>query len=131
VGGRASDNYGEWIARYDSFSEKEVELIRAEAENLGRKPKISVVTPVFNPPIHYFRACLDSVLSQGYQNWELCLSDDCSTNPDVRKVIEESCARDPRVKAVFRDSSGHISAATNAALGIATGEYMAFLDHDD
>lgn len=130
-GGQATDNYGEWVARFDSFSGSEVENIRSEAEKLARKPKISVVTPVFNPPINHFRACLNSVLTQGYQNWELCLSDDCSTDPEVRNVIEEYCAKDQRIKAVFRDSSGHISAATNSALTIATGDYIAFLDHDD
>jgi glycosyltransferase involved in cell wall biosynthesis len=108
-----------------------VDRIRESAEKLPHKPKISVVTPVFNPPIVKFRACLDSVLTQGYQNWELCLSDDCSTDPLVKEIIKEYCHKDPRVKAVFRESSGHISAATNSALGISTGEYVAFLDHDD
>jgi glycosyltransferase involved in cell wall biosynthesis len=130
-GGRVADNYGDWVNRFDDFSKEDVERIRNAAGRLERTPKISVVTPVFNPPIHHFRACVESVLTQGYQNWELCLSDDCSTDPEVRKVIEEYCAKDPRVKAVFRDSSGHISAATNSALKIATGDYIAFLDHDD
>jgi glycosyltransferase involved in cell wall biosynthesis len=130
-GSRVTDNYHEWVARFDSFSEADNERIRAAADKLELKPKVSVVTPVFNPPIHHFRACLDSVLNQGYQNWELCLADDCSTDPEVRKTIEEYCAKDTRIKAVFRDSSGHISAATNSALTLASGEYVAFLDHDD
>jgi glycosyltransferase involved in cell wall biosynthesis len=130
-GSRVTDNYHEWVARFDSFSEADNERIRTAADKLERKPKISVVTPVFNPPIDHFRACIDSVLNQGYQNWELCLADDCSTDPEVRKTIEEYCARDTRIKAVFRDSSGHISAATNSALTLATGDYVAFLDHDD
>jgi glycosyltransferase involved in cell wall biosynthesis len=130
-GGRVADNYGDWVTRFDSFSKDDVERIRNAAQRLDRKPKISIVTPVFNPPTQHFRACVDSVLNQGYQNWELCLSDDCSTDPEVRKVIEEYCAKDQRITAVFRDSSGHISAATNSALKIATGEFIAFLDHDD
>ncbi len=130
-GSRITDNYHEWFSRFDSFSAADNERIRTAADKLGRKPTISVVTPVFNPPIHHFRACLDSVLNQGYQNWELCLADDCSTDPEVRKTIEEYCAKDARIKAVFRDSSGHISAATNSALTLATGDYVAFLDHDD
>ena len=130
-GGHISDNYSDWVARFDSFSESDITKIRAAADKLERKPKISVVTPVFNPPLHHFRMCLDSVLNQGYQNWELCLADDGSTDPEVRKVIEDYCAKDERIKAVFRESSGHISAATNSALKVATGEYVAFLDHDD
>ena len=130
-GGHVSDNYSDWVERFDSFSDAHLVKIRAAADKLERKPKISVVTPVFNPPLQHFRMCLESVLNQGYQNWELCLSDDCSTDPEVRKVIEEYCAKDQRITAVFRDSSGHISAATNSALKIATGEFIAFLDHDD
>lgn len=131
LGGRVSDNYNDWVARFDSFSDGDCERIRIAAEKLDYKPLISIVTPVFNPPINHFRACLDSVINQGYENWELCLSDDCSTDPEVRSVINQYCANDARIKAVFRDSSGHISAATNSALEIATGEYVAFLDHDD
>lgn len=130
-GGRVTDNYNEWVSRFDAFPEGSVEQIRSAAEKLNYQPKISVLTPVFNPPIHHFKLCLDSVLNQGYQNWELCLADDCSTDPEVRRVIEEYCANDSRIKAVFRDSSGHISTATNSALALATGEYLAFLDHDD
>lgn len=130
-GRQGGDNYAQWVARFDSFSSTDKDLMRRGVDKLVRKPKISVVTPVFNPPIDRFRACLDSVLNQCYQNWELCLSDDCSTDSEVGEIIREYCAKDPRVKAVFRDSSGHISAATHSALVISTGEYLAFLDHDD
>ena len=130
-GGRVTTNYNEWVQRFDALNPEDFEAVKKAAEALRSKPKISIVTPVFNPPIDHFKLCLDSVLRQAYQNWELCLADDCSTNPEVRQVIEEYRAKDSRIKVIYRDSSGHISAASNSALTLATGEYVAFLDHDD
>jgi hypothetical protein len=119
-GGRVTTNYNEWVSRFDNLSVTDLEAVKVAAQRLQRQPKISIVTPVFNPPIHHFRLCLDSVLGQAYQNWELCLADDCSTDPEVRKVIDEYCAKDTRIKAVYRDKTGHISAATKSAIAMAT-----------
>lgn len=130
-GGRVTTNYNEWVQRFDALSESDLNSVRKAADDLAKQPKISIITPVFNPPISHFRLCLDSVLGQAYQNWELCLADDCSTDPEVRKVIEEYRAKDSRIKVVYREKSGHISAASNSAISIATGDYLAFLDHDD
>ena len=130
-GGRISTNYGEWVSRFDALGSEDIATVQHAAEQLRQKPKISIITPVFNPPISHFRLCLDSVLAQAYQNWELCLADDCSTDPEVRNVIEEYRAKDSRIKVVYREKSGHISAASNSAISIATGDYLAFLDHDD
>lgn len=130
-GGRVTTNYNEWVQRFDALSEDDLSAVKTAAQALATQPTISIVTPVFNPPIHHFRLCLDSVLRQAYPNWELCLADDCSTNPEVRAVIEEYRAKDSRVKVCYRQKSGHISAASNSALELVTGEYVAFLDHDD
>ncbi len=94
-------------------------------------PLISVVLPVYNVPEVYLRACLDSVLRQTYRHWELCVADDASPKPHVRRVLAEYAARDERVKVVIRPKNGNISAASNSALALATGPYMALLDHDD
>jgi GT2 family glycosyltransferase len=94
-------------------------------------PKISVVTPVYNVPETYLRKCLDSVLKQIYPNWELCLADDASPKSHVKRVLKEYAARDSRVKVVYQQTNGGISTASNAALKLATGEYVALLDHDD
>jgi GT2 family glycosyltransferase len=74
---------------------------------------------------------LDSVIAQLYPNWELCLADDASTAPHVRAVLDEYARRDKRVKVVYRDKNGHISAASNSALELASGSHVALLDHDD
>ena len=90
-----------------------------------------MVVPVFDPPGQFLRAALDSVRNQLYENWELCLVDDCSTRPEIAQTLQEYAALDDRIKIFFRSSNGNIAAATNTALGLATGEYVAFLDHDD
>jgi O-antigen biosynthesis protein len=105
---------------------------RWSLEDLSCRPLISVAVPVFDPPPRYLRACLRSVVEQDYPHWELCIADDASTDPRVRKIILDYARRFPdRVKTVFRDRNGHICEATNSALNLATGEFAAFLDHDD
>ena len=70
-------------------------------------------------------------MEQVYPNWELCLADDRSTKPDVKSILEEYAERDDRIKVVYRSENGHICRTSNSALELATGEYIALLDHDD
>ena len=105
--------------------------IHREAERLGYRPLISVVIPTYNTPARYLRAALDSVRNQLYENWELCVVDDASPQPQVREIVREYSALDSRIRPVFRAVNGSISKATNDALAIATGEFVALLDHDD
>lgn len=120
-----------WIAANGALDEvARVELERKIAE-LPRRPLISVIMPLYSVDDVWFRKCIDSVLDQVYQNWELCIADDCSPNPHVRTILEEYSELDERIKVVFREVNGHISAASNSALGIATGEFCVLLDHDD
>jgi len=74
---------------------------------------------------------IESVLRQVYDNWELCIADDASSNQNVRDLINDYVRKDKRIKAVLRDTNGHISRASNSALELASGELVAFLDHDD
>jgi O-antigen biosynthesis protein len=87
--------------------------------------------PVYNTGEAWLRKAIDSVLRQLYPRWELCVADDNSSRPHVRAILEEYADRDPRIKLVFRDRNGHISAASNSALALATGDFVALLDHDD
>lgn len=98
---------------------------------LTARPIISIVVPVYNTPEKYLRACIDSVLRQSYPYWELCIADDNSPNHRVRAVLREYLEKDRRVKVAFRDVNGHISEASNSALELASGDYVALLDHDD
>jgi len=100
--------------------------------SLSYKPLISVIVPVYNTPEPFLRACLESVFNQYYPYWELCIADDASTEPYVRSVLEEFRQQAPdKIKIIYRDTNGHISEASNSALSLATGEFVAFLDHDD
>ncbi|MFA6961135.1 MAG: glycosyltransferase [Opitutaceae bacterium] len=94
-------------------------------------PLISVLMPVFNPPSHCLEQAIASVRAQTYQRWELCIADDASTDPAALRTLREQAARDPRIKFVERPVNGHISAATNSSLALASGEWCALLDQDD
>jgi len=123
--------YEDWLREYASPSADELDGMARESSRFAHQPLISFVTPVYNTPERYLRAMIDSVLAQRYANWELCLADDASTQPHVRAVLEEYRARDPRIKVAWREKNGHISAASNTALAMAAGEFVALLDHDD
>ena len=87
--------------------------------------------PVYNTPEVFLREAIQSVLDQVYPDWELCIADDASTAPHIRGILEEYQRKDSRIKVVFRTQNGHISATSNSALELATGEFIGLLDHDD
>src|SRR5262249_34362206 len=87
--------------------------------------------PVYDPHPAFLDAAIASVRRQLYPDWELCIADDASTDAEVRAVIERHRTADPRIKAAFREGNGHICRATNSALDLASGEFVALLDHDD
>ena len=87
--------------------------------------------PVYNTNPVFLRKALDSVLEQLYPNWELCIADDASSNPEIRTILDDYARRDRRIKLVYRSENGHISAASNSALELATGDFIALMDHDD
>ena len=100
-------------------------------EQMDLRPVVSVVVPVFNTKEAHLRACIESVLGQSYPHWQLCIADDASPRPWVRRVLEEYSSKDSRIRVVYRDTNSNISQASNSALEIAQGDYVALLDHDD
>jgi len=120
-----------WIPRFDRLRRAEARAIRQSIERLAYQPLLSVIMPVYNSDERWLRAAIQSVERQLYAKWELCIADDCSTSPRVGEVLRECAAREPRIKLHFRDVNGHISAASNSALALATGEFIVLLDHDD
>jgi len=126
------NTYGAWVAAYDTLTPESAAHIRTKLAGLTRRPLISVILPVYNTPEKLLVAAIESVRRQLYENWELCISDDASKQPHVRKVLERYQRKDPkRIKVVRRETNGHISANSNSALALAHGEYIALLDHDD
>ena len=95
------------------------------------KPAISVITPVYNVKADYLRRCIESVRSQDYPFWELCLCDDGSTLAETLETLESYRGSDPRIKMVRLERNQGIAAASNRAAEIATGDYLAMLDNDD
>jgi GT2 family glycosyltransferase len=124
-------DYDEWLATFDTPAAAELNAYRERAKRLPRRPLVSIVLPVYNTPERLLRECIESVRAQTYSHWELCIADDASTAAHVSAVLAEYAAADARVRVVTRERNGHISAASNSALALATGEFVAFLDHDD
>lgn len=124
--------YAEWVLRFDTLDEGRMEDLRRRADRLGPDaPLISVLLPVYQTPETWLRKCIESVLAQVYPRWQLCVADDASPDPRVLQVLEAYAATDQRIRVVRRETNGHICAATNSALAVAEGEYVALLDHDD
>lgn len=125
---RNQASHPNWLARNEVL---DIEAMTQEIATFHYQPKISIAMPVYNVEEKWLRLCIDSILNQVYTNWELCMADDASTDPNVKKILTEYQQLDERIRVVFREQNGHISEATNSALAIATGEFVALLDNDD
>ncbi len=124
-------DYTAWLAAYGSLSEQEVQAIHAEIATWENTPKIAVLMPVYNPKQACLENAIQSVLAQYYPHFELCIADDASTKAYVKEILQAVEQSDARVKVIFRDNNGHISAASNSALSLVTADYVALMDHDD
>lgn len=112
-------------------SEADYEAMALRQAELAYRPKFSIAVPVFNVEERWLRRCIESVQAQVYDNWELCIADDCSTAPHVRRLLDKYSQADSRIKVKYRDVNGHISAATNTAIEMSTGDYVCLMDNDD
>ncbi len=128
---RPGNDYARWAREHDTITPERREALRARAEALAHGPLISVLMPCYNPDPRFLRAAIASVQAQRYPRWQLCIADDASPAPEVRQVLEACQAEDARIQVVFRPKNGHISAASNSALALVQGEWIALMDHDD
>jgi glycosyltransferase involved in cell wall biosynthesis len=126
-----AEEYWLWLKAFDTLSHRDHEAIKDQVERLQHKPLVSVIMPVYNTPEKWLRRAIESVRSQLYPNWELCIADDASSKPHVKAILEEYEAKDARIKVTLRHANGHISAASNSALERARGDFSALVDHDD
>jgi len=124
-------DYQEWIRRYDRWTDSERERIRKKMVRMQNKPLISILMPTYNTRVKWLKQAIKSVQAQVYPNWQLCIADDASTNPAVLELLERASSQDERIKVTFRAENGHISAASNSALALCEGEWVALMDHDD
>jgi glycosyltransferase involved in cell wall biosynthesis len=125
-----NQSYNYFLKR-NNLKQKEIEIEKKIIKKLRYQPKISILMPTYNSPHEFLKKNIESVINQIYQNWELCIADDNSSDQEVKEIIEEYSKKDKRIKYIFRKKNGHISQATNSALKLATGKYISLLDHDD
>ena len=122
--------YLQWIARNEPPAALYGQL-GAQVQDWRVRPLVSVLMPTYNSPLSYLKEAVESVQSQIYPHWQLCIADDASTDAEVRTYLHDLAQQDPRVRVTFREKNGHISASSNSALASAEGEWVALLDHDD
>ena len=120
--------YQKWILHHLPGN-KELEKQRKTV--FDYQPKISIVIPLYKTPEKYLRQLVDTVKAQTYPNWELCLSDGSGEDSPIRKLLESLEASDERIRVIHNEKQLQISENTNAAIQAASGDYIAFADHDD
>ncbi len=124
-------NYPAWVERYDTLDDQSRQSIREQVGGWKNPPLVSILLPVYDPPLPFLEEAIASVRDQLYPSWELCVADDGSRDPRVRDLLTRAAAADPRIRITWRDSNGGIAAASNSALAMARGSWIAPLDHDD
>ena len=127
---RATTEYQKWFEQHRANAQ-DLERMRDKARTFASQPLISIITPVFDTPVSRLEEAVQSVLAQAYENWELLLIDDGSTDLDLLRILPHLAERDRRIVLANLGKHGGISAASNRGLELARGEWVAFLDHDD
>lgn len=124
----SKEEYDEWIKKNELFDHTK---IQKEIDEFTYCPKISIITPVYNVDPQWLNKCIQSVINQYYDNWELCIHDDASENQHTITCLKGWENSDVRIKVSYGDINQHISGASNEALKMATGEFVVLLDNDD
>lgn len=122
------DKYNEWFLKH-RVTESELEEQRAHV--FEYQPKISILVPTYKTPVPMLCEMIESVRNQSYGNWELCIADGTMAEGELKDTLDNYVANDDRIKVRYLDENVGISGNTNKALEIATGDFIALLDHDD
>jgi len=128
---RQEARYEDWIARFDDRPEDDRAAMDALLRTLKERPLFSIIMPVFETPAALLEAAVSSVRSQIYPHWELCICDDGSSSPHIAAFLDSLSREEPRIKWTRLTRNQNISAASNASLALATGDWIIPLDHDD
>lgn len=122
---------GALVTRLPEAAPLDYPSLQRRLDGLAQRPVISVIMPTYRTDPEMLEACIDSVLRQIYPHWQFCIADDGSSDPLLRETLLAYQANDPRIKIHLLGQNGGISVASNAALALAEGDYVALLDHDD
>jgi glycosyltransferase involved in cell wall biosynthesis len=126
-----SHDYNYFVLRNETLSNEDRRSMEQIDKSFEYRPRFSFVMPTYNTPAKLLSECLDSLLAQSYRDFEVCIADDNSPDPKVVDILHAYAKRDKRVKYTKRLFNGHISAASNSALAMATGDFIVLVDHDD
>ena len=121
-------NYQRWFERNKPGK---AELAHQRQVKFSYRPKMSIIVPVYNTPLNFLNEMIQSVQQQTYSNWELCLANGSGNNKELNAVLKQYADADARIKFVVLEENKGISGNTNEALKLATGDFIALLDHDD
>lgn len=126
---KRNQGYQKWFAEYQRYA-ADAHAQKDKLRRLKNRPLISIILPLYNTPEKFLRECIESVINQSYENWELCITDDASTI-NTTDTVKEYAKNDSRIKWTRNTSNMHIAGASNEAIKLAEGEFIALLDHDD
>ncbi len=127
---RQYSNYQQWIEQHEPTS-ADHRRAQAAIAQWTHQPTFSVLLPVYNVEAKWLEKAIESVRAQTYPHWELCIADDASPKAHIKAILDRYSQQDSRIKVILRSQNGNIAAASNSALELATGDYIALLDHDD
>ncbi len=132
---KISNKFSPGLEQYEIFIKSYEPILHQQVEHLlskySERPKISLITPLYNTPPALFDELYASICSQTHEKWEWILVDDCSPKTSTVNYIAKKIKKDPRVSLILSETNGHISRATNKGIEAATGDIIAFADHDD
>lgn len=127
------NTYKKWIECNEASLNRDLKMAPQVIDSWSEdsKPLFSIILPVYNTGEDFLNRAITTVCEQVYPHWELCISDDASSEAHVRPLLEKWIKKDDRIKVHYRDKNGHTSANSNSALSLATGDYCVLMDHDD
>ena len=128
--GQNTEDYGLWITE-NTMTQSDIEKAKLDIEAMPYTPVFSILVPIYNTDPEYLLPMIESVRSQIYPHWQLCLVDDCSPKTYLKHILEHEALQDDRISIQLNDVNQGISVTTNDALAMAKGDYIALLDHDD
>jgi GT2 family glycosyltransferase len=127
---RQDQIYAAWFAK-QQLQPQDIAAAQQEMAQWHNPPTFSIIMPVYNVDKVWLEKAIESVRQQIYPHWQLCIADDASTEPHIHETLSRYQALDQRIHVQFQPQNQGISQTSNAALALATGDYIALLDHDD